>query len=683
MSFHKRLIQQLLVVVIVALIAATPAESQAKPGCPETCGNLTIPYPFGTSESCYLDETFLITCNESKAQLGNGNIDVLNISLDGELIVSTWIAFDCYTESGGLDSHYDHCITDVVNGTCSGIGCCQTSIPRGVIDFNLTVKSYYNHSGVWNFNPCSYAFIVEDGIYTFASVDLYNLSTYKMLPVVLDWAVDSKTCEEARKNMSSYSCGNNTTCYDSDNAPGYRCNCSQGYQGISSRWLPSWYILSARVSLVLVKINCMQILMSARLLDSIRAQISVTTRLGTSLVLAQSGISTSLLFFCVIAVFVYWAKQKRKNTKAREDCFKQNGGVMLQEQLSKGENSDQVAKLFTEEELRKATKNFNESCVIGQGGFGTVYKGTLADNRVVAIKKSKLVDLDQINQFVTEVKILSQIDHPNVVKLLGCCLETPVPLLVYEFITNNALFHHLHDEARVSSIPWESRLRIAAETAVALAHMHSTTQIIHRDIKSANILLNDEYTAKVSDFGISKFVPSGKTHLTTLVQGTFGYIDPEYFHSGNLTEKSDVYSFGVVLVELLSGEMVVSFERPEKDRSLAAYFVSSMEENCLFQILEDRVKREGDVEQLKGVAEVAKRCLELKGDRRPTMEEVKEELEALRKFEKHSRPDQIGSDIEERDPLLYKPLDFYGKSASTVFDDTKNQAKFQMDSRGR
>ncbi|XP_059629663.1 wall-associated receptor kinase 5-like [Cornus florida] len=153
--------------------------------------------------------------------------------------------------------------------------------------------------------------------------------------------------------------------------------------------------------------------------------------------------------------------------------------------------------------VQESSNNFGDGNVIGQGGYGTVYAGTLKDDMVVAIKKSKVVDRGQIEQFVNEVVILSQIKHPNVVNHLGCCLETPVPLLVYEFITNNTLFHHIHDEGHVSSMPWELRLRIAAETAGALAHMHSyPISIIHRDVKSANILLDDHCTAKVSDFGV-------------------------------------------------------------------------------------------------------------------------------------------------------------------------------------
>ncbi|KAK3016297.1 hypothetical protein RJ639_007617 [Escallonia herrerae] len=340
------------------------------------------------------------------------------------------------------------------------------------------------------------------------------------------------------------------------------------------------------------------------------------------------GISMGVVATCL--TILYWGVKQWNNIKRREKFFEKNGGLMLRKLLFECEGCVQIVKIFTEKELRTATNEFKESNIIGQGGFGTVYKGTLANNTMVAIKKSKVIDQSQIEQFVNEVIILSRINHPNVVKLLGCCLETPVPLLVNEYVTNKTLFHHIHEQGCECLMPLEVRLKIAAETAEALAHMHSATQIIHRDVKSANILLNDEYTAKVSDFGISRFVPLNATHLSTLVQGTFGYIDPTYFRSGNLTEKSDVYSFGVVLVELLTGEKVLCLDRPEEDGGLAEYFHTSLAEKRLLQVLDDQVKKDGYTKQLKSVCELAKVCLELERDKRPTMKEVNEELQALR-----------------------------------------------------
>nr|DAD29452.1 TPA_asm: hypothetical protein HUJ06_030920 [Nelumbo nucifera] len=219
----------------------------------------------------------------------------------------------------------------------------------------------------------------------------------------------------------------------------------------------------------------------------------------------------------------------------------------------------------------------------------------LSDGRIVAIKKSKIVDESQLGQFINEVVILSQINHRNVVKLLGCCLETEISLLVYEFISAGTLFYNIHYQSKDIPFSWDNRLRIATEVAGAIAYLHSATStpIYHRDIKSSNILLDDKGRAKVSDFGISRSIAIDKTHLTTMVQGTFGYIDPEYFQSNQFTKKSDVYSFGVVLVELLTGEKPISSTRPAEGKNLVTYFISSIMESHLFDIVDAQVLKGG------------------------------------------------------------------------------------------
>lgn len=342
-----------------------------------------------------------------------------------------------------------------------------------------------------------------------------------------------------------------------------------------------------------------------------------------------------LLALLVGGTWVYWGLKKRRLIKLKQKFFEQNGGLLLQQLPSTDRGSTGMTKIFTADELNKATNNYDVKRVLGQGGYGTVYEGVLADNKVVAIKKSKIGNQSQIEQFINEVNVLSQINHRNVVKLLGCCLETEVPLLVYEFITNGTLFEHIHDtRGQYFQLSWEMRLKIATETAGAIAYLHSSTSmpIIHRDIKTANILLDENYNAKVSDFGASRLVPLDQTQLTTLVQGTLGYLDPEYFHTSQLTEKSDVYSFGVVLAEILTSQKALSFQRAECDRNLATYFVSSMkEDHQLLRILDENlVNNENIVEQLKVVANVAKSCLRVRGEDRPTMKEVAIELEALK-----------------------------------------------------
>ncbi|KAF7849152.1 hypothetical protein BT93_L1184 [Corymbia citriodora subsp. variegata] len=350
-----------------------------------------------------------------------------------------------------------------------------------------------------------------------------------------------------------------------------------------------------------------------------------------------------------------------KLIKLKEQYFKQNGGLLLQQQLDEPDKTTKATKIFSAEELEKATNSYHESRIVGRGGYGTVYKGLLPNDMVVAIKKSKLVDQSQIEQFINEVIVLSQINHHNVVKLLGCCLEIEVPLLVYEFINNGTLFDHIHDPKNSSKLAWKTRLRIASETIGVLSYLHSVASIpiIHRDVKSANILLAANYTVKVSDFGASKLIPLDQTQLFTMVQGTWGYLDPEYLHTSQLTEKSDVYSFGVVLVELLTGKKALSFDRSEEERSLATYFLSSLKNEKFFQIIAEVIANEGINKQVREVANLAKRCLTIKAEERPTMKEVAIELERLRAMANHSGVSSTDVNQEEIVHLPREKTDEY------------------------
>nr|GMD66521.1 wall-associated receptor kinase-like 1 [Ipomoea batatas] len=326
--------------------------------------------------------------------------------------------------------------------------------------------------------------------------------------------------------------------------------------------------------------------------------------------------------------------------KLRQKFFKRNGGLLLQQQLLAKEGTVEKTKIFTASELDKATDHFNADRIVGRGGQGTVYKGMLIDGQIVAVKKSQAVDENQLEPFINEVVILSQINHRNVVKLMGCCLETEVPILVYEFIPNGTLFGLIQNNFDDELIPlsWDIRLRIASDVACALAYLHSATSvpIYHRDIKSGNILLDEKFRAKVSDFGISRSISIDKTHLTTIVEGTFGYLDPEYFQTSQFTEKSDVYSFGVVLAELLTGQKPISFELDDdEDRSLVSRFLLSMEENRLMEILDVEVIEQGKKEDVVAMAWLAQRCLNMNGKKRPTMKEVASELDIIKASHSH------------------------------------------------
>ena len=367
-----------------------------------------------------------------------------------------------------------------------------------------------------------------------------------------------------------------------------------------------------------------------------------------------AGASAGIIVLFVAISSLYLTYQKRKLIKLKQNFFQKNGGSILLQQLSTREDTSQSAQIFTEEELKKATKNYDENLIIGRGGFGTVFKGVLPDNKIVAVKKSKIIDANQIEQFINEVVVLSQINHRNVVKLLGCCLETEVPSLVYEFISNGTLFDFIHRTKDKANNPtWKTRLRIAAETAGALSYLHSSASIpiIHRDVKSTNILLDDNYTTKVSDFGASRLVPLDQTEIATMVQGTLGYLDPEYMQTHQLTEKSDVYSFGVVLAELLTGDRPLSFNRPEENISLAMHFLSCLKHDRIFEAIQVGILNDENKEEIKEVAILAARCLRLRGEERPSMKEIAMELDGIRLMEKHPFNDSELK-FEERQHLL-------------------------------
>lgn len=358
----------------------------------------------------------------------------------------------------------------------------------------------------------------------------------------------------------------------------------------------------------------------------------------------------------------------RRLRKLKEKFFKENRGFLLEQLISSNKDIAERLKIFNLEELEKATNNFDQTRIVGHGGHGTVYKGILSDQRVVAIKKSKIRLQKEIEEFINEVVILSQINHRNVVKLYGCCLETEVPILVYEFISNGDLSQHLHGE-RYRSLPWQDRMRIALETARALAYLHTAASIsvFHRDIKTANILLDESLAAKLSDFGASRSVPINQTGITTVIQGTYGYVDPEYYYTGRLTEKSDVYSFGVILVELLTREMPTSQTRFPEGGNLATNFMMLMREKRLFEILDHQVVVEGGESEIKAVAALAEACLSVQGEERPTMKQVEMKLENLTGSRKRSqkRSGHLSTPLrlDENERLLRK-ISIEGSSSS-------------------
>uniref|UniRef100_A0A0E0M2M6 Protein kinase domain-containing protein n=1 Tax=Oryza punctata TaxID=4537 RepID=A0A0E0M2M6_ORYPU len=643
----------ILVMAVLFLQAATMAATAltvSLPGCPSSCGSMVIPYPFGVGAGCHL-AGFAVTCNRSyhppKLFLGDADAsepaEVLEISLlNSTVIVSSAVRYDaskgegawgrglagafclrerrnrlvvmgCNLQAVLLDGDIGRDIaaacTTICGATrpaaadgeladsCAGVGCCQASIYLGLTTYGVRLSPFDTSTGPPT-TTSSAASSDQSALVFVADNEWFGGNTSKLgsavatrpgggadmpaAPAVLDWAIGKSGCpphgsdDTACRSSNSY-CRNSTR--------GYSCQCDNGYQG-------NPYVAN----------GCQALLVA----------IGGTIGLG-------------IPFLFVIGMAMTNMIKARRAKKLRAVFFKQNRGLLLQQLVDKVIAERMV---FTLEELEKATNRFDEMRKLGSGGHGTVYKGTLPDRRVVAIKKSNITVRKEIDDFINEVVILSQINHRNVVGLLGCCLETQVPLLVYEFISNGTLSDHLHVEGP-TSLSWKNRVRIALEAASALAYLHSSASvsIIHRDVKSTNILLDGRLTAKVSDFGASRGIPVDQGGVTTVIQGTFGYLDPEYYQTSRLTDKSDVYSFGVILVEMLTRKKPTVFESSD-NISLIALFNLLMVQDNIYEILDPQVISEG-MENVKEVATLASACLRLKGGERPTMRQVKIRLERL------------------------------------------------------
>ncbi|KAK7390537.1 hypothetical protein VNO78_25845 [Psophocarpus tetragonolobus] len=303
-------------------------------------------------------------------------------------------------------------------------------------------------------------------------------------------------------------------------------------------------------------------------------------------------------------------------------------------------------KRYSFNELKMATKNFSPDSVLGEGGFGSVYKGwidehTLAVTKpgtgmVVAVKRLNQEGFQGHKEWLAEINYLGQLQHPNLVKLIGYCLEDQDRLLVYEYMPKGSVENHLFRRgSHFQQLTWTLRLKISLGAARGLAFLHgSETKVIYRDFKTSNILLDTNHNAKLSDFGLARDGPTGdKSHVSTRIMGTQGYAAPEYLATGHLTAKSDVYSFGVVLLEMLSGRRAIDKNRPSGEQCLVEWAKPYLaNKRRVFRVMDSRLEGQYSLNQAQRAASLAFQCLSVEPKYRPKMDEVVRVLEQLQEL---------------------------------------------------
>nr|XP_051189858.1 wall-associated receptor kinase 1-like [Lolium perenne] len=528
------------------------------------------------------------------------------------------------------------------NGSCAGLGCCLAVLPLPTQTPPLTrfgagfMPRPKRPPSTWETTttPCSYGMVVESSRYNFSTPDLYGHEGLsgrlsRGVPVVLDFVIrssagTSSSCPvEGRQRPADYACvSGNSSCHNATGG-GYVCRCWVHYHG-------NPYIANGCLDINECELRKQTDELSLRYPCS--SDGICKNRVGGYDCRCKSGMKgdaikghcsekfplpakvvVGLAAFIVVCALMVMSRQLLKFKR----FYEQNGGPVL-----KGVKN---IRIYRRKQLKQITTNYKH--VIGEGHFGKVYMGTLDDKQRVAVKISIKIDKDMKKEFTDEVIIQSEMRHKNIVRLLGCCLEVDVPMLVYEYVERGSLYDVLFGLRRIDLISVDTRLGIAVGSAEGLAYMHSAVEstLRHGDVKSANILLDQNFTPKVSDFGTTRLLVRGTAEMTERVIGDLSYIDPVYMEQGVVTQKSDVYSFGVILIELITRRPAVY----DNQRRYVANFVQASLDKDAGSFVDKAITSEGDIKLLEMVSEVAVECLKPNIEERLDMKQVEQRLNQI------------------------------------------------------